>query len=263
MSLNVIIAPKLQLISQPAFIEPDLAVNWIGESTDGEKLVEFAGRVCYMSQRNPADRSTADYIANIKKQAHGSVLEHANYSVFIEGVSRSLTHELVRHRAGMAYSQLSQRYVDESDTAFVVPPAIITAFETALAAKDADAEILARQLFDTWRESCANALAAYQVLSASLSRQYEATIPDRTARRKAVREAARAVLPNCTETKLVVTGNVRAWRHIVTMRGNGAADKEIQRFTRALLPILQEACPSGFNDFEYTDQGIVPGYQKV
>ena len=100
-------------------------MNWIGESTDGERLAEFAGRLCYMSQHNPASRTTRDYLENIKKQGHGSVLEHANYSLLLEGVSRSLTHELVRHRAGFAYSQLSQRYVDESEACFVVPPAII------------------------------------------------------------------------------------------------------------------------------------------
>ena len=75
-----------------------------------------------MSQKNPAGRTTRDYLDNIKKQGHGSVLEHANYSLLVEGVSRSLTHELVRHRAGFAYSQLSQRYVDEKDASFVVPP---------------------------------------------------------------------------------------------------------------------------------------------
>ena len=85
---------------------PDhLPVAWIGESTDGERLAEFAGRLCYMSQHNPARRETREYLENIKKQGHGSVLEHANYSLLIEGVSRSLTHELVRHRAGFAYSQ--------------------------------------------------------------------------------------------------------------------------------------------------------------
>src|SRR5213082_2947479 len=78
-----------------------------------------------MSQHNPAKRHTREYLENIKKQGHGSVLEHANYSILIEGVSRSLTHELVRHRAGFAYSQLSQRYVDESEASFVIPPAII------------------------------------------------------------------------------------------------------------------------------------------
>ena len=118
--------PLVSVLARPVFVEPPhLAVNWLGESTDGERLAEFAGRLCYMSQRNPANRDTREYLENIKRQGHGSVLEHATYSLLLEGVSRSLTHELVRHRAGFAYSQLSQRYVDESQAAFVVPPAIL------------------------------------------------------------------------------------------------------------------------------------------
>ena len=113
--------PRITVLARPQFAEPDhLPVQWIGEGTDGERLAEFAGRLCYMSQKNPANRTTRDYLENIKKQGHGSVLEHANYSLLLEGISRSLTHELVRHRAGFAYSQLSQRYVDESDAAIVV-----------------------------------------------------------------------------------------------------------------------------------------------
>ena len=90
------------MLARPPFAEPaHLPVQWQGESTDGERLAEFAGRLCYMSQHNPASRSTREYLENIKKQGHGSVLEHANYSLLLEGVSRSLTHELVRHRAGL------------------------------------------------------------------------------------------------------------------------------------------------------------------
>ncbi|MEX2182455.1 MAG: FAD-dependent thymidylate synthase [Gemmatimonadaceae bacterium] len=96
--------PRITVLSRPAFAEPShLPVNWLGPSTDGERLAEFAGRLCYMSQKNPASRETREYLENIKKQGHGSVLEHANYSLLLEGVSRSLTHELVRHRAGFAY----------------------------------------------------------------------------------------------------------------------------------------------------------------
>src|SRR6202048_891503 len=117
--------PKIMVLARPASTTPEhLPVSWMGESTDGERLAEFAGRLCYMSQHNPASRVTREYLENIKKQGHGRVLEHAKYSLLLEGVSRSLTHELVRHRAGFAYSQLSQRYVDESEASFVVPPAI-------------------------------------------------------------------------------------------------------------------------------------------
>src|SRR6185436_20687947 len=91
--------PKVTVLARPSFAEPDhLPVQWLGESTDGERLAEFAGRLCYMSQRNPAGRSTRDYLENIKKQGHGSVLEHVNCALLVEGVSRSLTHELVRQR---------------------------------------------------------------------------------------------------------------------------------------------------------------------
>src|ERR671938_302880 len=118
--------PKVTLLARPHFVEPGhLPVSWLGESTDGERLAEFAGRLCYMSQANPAKRPTREYLDNIKRQGHGSVLEHASYTLLLEGVSRSLTHELVRHRAGFAFSQLSQRYVDESSASFVVPPAVI------------------------------------------------------------------------------------------------------------------------------------------
>src|ERR1043165_1990430 len=117
--------PQVTVIARPQFVEPQhLAVRWREPGPAGERLAEFAGRLCYMSQRNPANRTTAEYLTNILKQGHGSVFEHAVYVLLIEGVSRSLSHELVRHRAGFGYSQLSQRYVDESDAAFVVPPAI-------------------------------------------------------------------------------------------------------------------------------------------
>jgi thymidylate synthase ThyX len=96
--------PIITVLARPAFTEPShLPVHWLGDSTDGERLAEFAGRLCYMSQSNPAERTTHAYLENIKRQAHGSVLEHANYSLLYEGVSRALTHELVRHRAGFSY----------------------------------------------------------------------------------------------------------------------------------------------------------------
>src|SRR6184192_269664 len=124
--MEIFRAPRVTLIARPEFLEPEhLRVQWQGSASAGERLAEFAGRICYMSQHNPANRSTADYLENIKKQGHGSVLEHAVYVLLIEGISRSCSHELVRHRAGFGYSRLSQRYVDESHAAFVMPPAIL------------------------------------------------------------------------------------------------------------------------------------------
>jgi thymidylate synthase (FAD) len=226
--------PKLTVISRPQFAEPaDLPVTWIGESTDGERLAEFAGRLCYMSQRNPASRSTREYLENIKKQGHGSVLEHANYSILVEGVSRSLTHELVRHRAGMAFSQLSQRYVDESEANFVVPPAII-------------GDELLRSAWQTQIES---AQTAYVALVEQLMERYS-WVADKVHRRKMAREAARGVLPNSTETKIVVTANARAWRTLLELRAGEGAELEIRRWAVAIIRTLQQEAPAFFSDFE-------------
>jgi thymidylate synthase (FAD) len=226
--------PRLTLLARPAFIEPDhLKVNWLGESTDGEKLAEFAGRLCYMSQKNPASRVTREYLENIKRQGHGSVLEHANYSLLIEGVSRSLTHELVRHRAGFAYSQLSQRYVDESDASFVVPPAIV------------GDETLERE----WREQIEAAQKSYVHLVEHLMERY-GWVADKVHRRKMSREAARGVLPNSTETKIVVTANVRAWRTMLELRSSEGAELEIRRCAVAIIKLLSKESPAFFSDFE-------------
>jgi len=226
--------PAVTLLARPSFTMPaHLPVNWIGESTDGERLAEFAGRVCYMSQHNPAKRATRDYLENIKKQGHGSVLEHANYTLLLEGVSRSLTHELVRHRAGFAYSQLSQRYVDESEANFVVPPAVIGD----------------ESLESAWRDQIEEAQRTYVALVEKLMERY-GWIQDRVHRRKMAREAARAVLPNATETKIVVTANARAWRTMLELRAGEGAEMEIRRAAIAILRVLQCEAPGFFSDFE-------------
>src|SRR2546427_12890013 len=92
--------PRVTLIARPEFLEPEhLKVRWLGDSTPGERLAEYAGRLCYMSQHNPVNRTTADYLENIKKQGHGSVLEHSVYLPLIEGDSASRPPQRVRHRA--------------------------------------------------------------------------------------------------------------------------------------------------------------------
>lgn len=231
--MELFLEPKVTLLARPQFLEPEhLPVAWLGEGTDGERLAEFAGRLCYMSQANPAKRPTREYLDNIKKQGHGSVLEHATYSLLLEGVSRSLTHELVRHRAGFAYSQLSQRYVDESNASFVMPPAVIGD----------------EKLEKAWREQVESAQSAYVSLVEQLMERY-GWIADRVHRRKMAREAARAVLPNATETKIVVTGNARAWRTLLELRAGEGAEMEIRRLAVTTLRLLQREAPGFFSDF--------------
>ena len=233
-SMEVFRAPRISLIARPQFLEPEhLPVQWRGDASDGERLAEYAGRLCYMSQHNPINRTTAEYLENIKKQGHGSVLEHAVYVLLIEGISRSCSHELVRHRAGFGYSQLSQRYVDESHAAFVMPPAI---------AGDA-------RLEEEWQQQMLEAQAAYVRAVEGLMQRYE-WIGDKVHRRKMAREAARSVLPNATEVKIVVSGNARAWRTMLELRCGEGAELEIRRMAVAVLRIVQKEAGALFSDFE-------------
>jgi thymidylate synthase (FAD) len=204
-------------------------------------IPHFSGN-CYLSfgadagmeggHKMIAGRTTnQDYLANILKTKHGSVLEHAVWTLLLEGVSRSLTHELVRHRAGLGYSQLSQRYVDESDIAFVLPPEIEEGSPS----------------YEVWLKACENALASYRELLQEVTEKVGDDGPA-TMRKKRARQAARAVLPNAAETKIVVTGNARAWRHFVEMRGSPTADVEIRRLAVAVLRVLHEEAPNIFGD---------------
>ena len=232
--MEIFRAPRVSLIARPEFLEPEhLRVQWQGDGSAGERLAEFAGRICYMSQGNPAHRTTAEYLENIKKQGHGSVLEHAVYVLLIEGISRSCSHELVRHRAGFGYSQLSQRYVDESHAAFVLPPALLG--DPTLEAE--------------WERQVAEAQAAYVRAVEALMQRY-AWVTDKVHRRKMAREAARSVLPNATEVKIVASANARAWRTMLELRCGEGAELEIRRMVIACLRVLQREAAALFSDFE-------------
>jgi len=232
--MDILREPRISLIARPQFLEPaHLPIQWKGDASDGERIAEFAGRLCYMSQQNPAGRTTAEYLRNILKQGHGSVFEHSTYVMLIEGISRSCSHELVRHRAGWGYSQLSQRYVDESHAAFVMPPAI-----------QGDASLEA-----AWCRQVEAAQAAYVAAVEQLMERY-AWVEDRVHRRKMAREAARSVLPNATEVKIVASANVRAWRTMLELRLGEGAELEIRRMAVACLRVLAREAPARCDDCE-------------
>lgn len=211
--------------SDEYLFEPDRdnALDLDMELYDGLALAEFAGRACYQawSRSNPDTAHNAGYMLNILTKKHLSVLEHANVSFYVQGVSRSLTHELVRHRH-FSPSQLSQRYVDSSDVRFVVPPAL-------LGDKDSILDLAI---------SCDTALDSYNEI---VRRKMDAGL-----KRKQAREAARAVLPNATETKLVITGNLRCWLEFLIKRDNPAADAEIQRLAVVIGDHLAEHAANVF-----------------
>lgn len=198
----------------------------------GEQLVEAGGRLCYVSY-GKGRKTNAEYVNNIIESKHGSVLEHAVWNFIISGVSRSFTHELIRHRAGFGYSQLSQRYVDESDASYVEPPVI--AQDPALHA--------------VWLRAVETAHAAYVELVEGLAKKLAEQGVTGTHRRKMAREAARSVLPNATETMIFVTANARALRHFIELRGSEGAEAEIRRVAVKLLRIMQKEAPNLFADY--------------
>jgi thymidylate synthase (FAD) len=241
MDIRVIREPSVYLLGRQTVDAAELdrflhdhGVSWQTDSeVAAEVLCETAGRVCYMSFARPRPGGNATYLGHIKEVGHGSVLEHAVWDLLFTGVSRSLTHELVRHRAGMGYSQLSQRYVDESVAEYVVPAVI------------ADEP----QLHSIWLDAVAHSHRAYVQLAEKLAEKL-VDEPDRTARRKAARQAARSVLPNATETKIFVTANARALRHFLEQRGSRHAEPEIRLLANKLLDVLQKESPNLFNDYE-------------
>lgn len=226
---------RVQLVGKTEFIRPD--VPWETDADGGAALAEFAGRACYQSWQkpNPKTATNAGYLRHILDVGHLSVLEHGTVSFYLTGISRSLTHELIRHRH-FSYSQLSQRYVPERDAEMVIPEAI------------AD-DLVLRQMFEA---AAKEAVQAYERLLTGLEKRF-AGEPNPTLRRKLARQAARAILPNATETRIVVTGNYRAWRHFIGMRATEHADVEIRALAIECLLQLQDEIPNVFNDFVITE----------
>jgi thymidylate synthase (FAD) len=231
--MTEIVTPQVKVIAWTHFEAP-ADVAWETDTDGGQALAEFAGRACYQSwhKPNPTTATNAGYLRHILEVGHLSVLEHGTVTFYLSGVSRSFTHELIRHRH-FSYSQLSQRYVPERDAAMVEPEIIA-----------ADPELHKRFL------AAADAsVAAYNDLLEGLEAKLADSTASPTLRRKQARQAARSVLPNATETRIVVTGNYRAWRHFIAMRASEHADVEIREIAVACLRELQRVAPNVFADF--------------
>jgi thymidylate synthase (FAD) len=232
------VRPRVELVGWTHF-EPPADVPWSPDAEGGQALAEFAGRACYQSwsKPNPATATNATYLAHILEVGHLSVLEHGTATFYITGISRSCSHELVRHRH-LSYSQLSQRFVPEHDAAMVEPAVI-----------GADPELHKR-----FMAAVEAGVRAYDDLLAGLTDRLGAAGASQTASqlRKQVRQAARSVLPNATETRIVVTGNYRAWRHFIATRASEHADVEIRELAVCILRRLTSAAPNVFADFVIT-----------
>lgn len=232
--------PKVYLIAEPKlniqYINAFFADNnlyWtdtsINKQAIGDKLIEFAGRICYVSFGSKQGRTNnKDYLENILSSGHGSVLEHANYTFLITNVSRGFTHEIVRHRAGFAYSQESTHYINYSPfTGNVNIP-----------------QILKKQykLKEIFKKTCYNSLKNYEIVYNSLIKQ--------GINKKIACSTARQLLPTGIESKIVFTANIRALRHFITSRANCHNVKEIRDVALLIYDIMKEKAPNCFMDMK-------------
>jgi thymidylate synthase (FAD) len=215
---------------------------------DSECIIEYAGRICYDSLGT--GRNSADYHAHIIDVGHGSVMEHAQFSFLLRGVSRGLTHELVRHRVGVAISQRSTRYVDESESVVVKHP-IFQEMRASLDEEDIAA------LDDIVYQCARNNRELYKLVDQQCYNFLTREGVDKPTAKKQARGAARLFLENGIETELVWSANVRTLRHVIELRGSKHADAEIQELAVKLLEIMQSLCPAYFSDYKILPDGSI------
>jgi len=193
--------------------EKRLEVELIAMTPEPERVIEQAGRTCYLSFDRIEGDSHGDFIRRLIRMGHESPLEHAYATFRVKNCSRAMTHQLVRHRL-MAVSQQSQRYVDEEGFSYVVPedlpPELVADFHQ-------DMETI-RQMYRKWR------------------------------RRGVRKEDARFVLPNACVSEIVVSADFREWRHIFKLRTSAKAQWEIRKACRKMLEILKERAAACFDD---------------
>jgi thymidylate synthase (FAD) len=253
----LIARPQLDVDGLAAYLQDVGGESWLrrrldeadGTPNGGELLVEAAGRACYRSWEPGLNANVTrvrtdqrEYFANILRSAHGSVMEHANYSFAFRNVSRVFTHELVRHRAGSAFSQESLRYVRLTDIGFRVPPALEPVREQVL--------------------SIVEQLEEFQTTAADRLGIDEEGVPFHV--KKEVTSALRRLAPIGLSTDIFWTANVRTLRHVVEMRTAEGAEEELRLVFDQVIRLMQAEAPGLFQDFARTGDGSwVPEFRKV
>lgn len=232
--------PCLTIISRPSFgceVESFLdreGFKWrpSNDASEAESLIEFCGRTCYLSfDPNPkSDLTTRQYIEKLINNGHESVLEHAQWTFILDGVTRGFSHQLVRHRVGFAFSQLSQQYHDEREAHFIEPREL---------ARDPSL----RKKWKTVEQGIQDFYSA-----ALHGAQPHDGISTREATRYA-RSFARSLLPNATRTVICVSANARALRHFLTVRGNLDGDLEMRLVSEKIYDLLHGEAPSTVFDY--------------
>ena len=243
--MHLVARPAVDLEGVSAYLKAVGGEDWIGlrrgdqpTGTDAELLVEFAGRACYRSWEpglNPnvtrVRTDQREYFQNLLASGHGSVLEHASFTFAFRDVSRVFTHELVRHRAGSAFSQESLRYVRLDEIGFRVPEALEPVRREVV-------EIVER--LETFQRDSAELLLDDDVPFAV---------------KKELTSALRRLAPIGLSTDIVWTANVRTLRHVIELRTAEGAEEELRLVFDDVARIAVEEAPALFQDFRREDDG--------
>ena len=243
---------KIHTICRPSFDVKEFLTALEEEGTSwkrspnaksAEDIIEVAGRLCYFSfGDSQSEKDNAEFIRHLMRMGHSSVLEHVSWTFLITGISRALTHQLVRHRVGISFSQLSQQFHDETEAKFVEPEQLKHCPE----------------LRAFWENNVNSSRKAYTKLKQAV--EASGTIENKNA----IRSIARSLLPNATETKVFMTANARELRHMIKLRGSRMCDDEMRRFITMLLEKLKKESYVLFSDLKIgqLDDGS-PYIQKI
>ncbi|MGA2927898.1 MAG: FAD-dependent thymidylate synthase [Solirubrobacteraceae bacterium] len=253
----LIARPSIDLAAVRNYLDSVGGASWLQrrcadgseEINDAELLIEFCGRVCYRSWEPGLNPNVAriredqrEYLRNLLSSLHGSVLEHANFTFALRNVSRVFTHELVRHRAGSAFSQESLRYVRLTDIGFRVPAALEPV-------RDQVVELVER-------------LEEFQLNAAQALGLDQDGVPFDV--KKEVTSALRRLAPIGLSTDIIWTANVRTLRHVIEMRTSPGAEEELRTVFDEVARLMLAEAPILFGDFRRSDDGSwLPEYSKV
>ncbi len=211
-----------------------LKVILISHTPNPEKVVAAAAKMCYSNSgaENILDKldeeKTTKFLEHLTAIGHASPLEHITFTFAVEGVSRSLLAQLTRHRMA-SYSVKSQRYVEEANYEYIIPPEI-------------EANPQAKALYE---KTMADIGIAYEQLTDLLFETHKTTMDEKAAKKKAI-EDARFVLPNACETKLIMTFNARSLLNFFQVRCCNRAQWEIQALADAILWEVRKVAPTIF-----------------
>ncbi len=256
-SVFLVARPSVDTDGMRGYLESVGGASWLerrleedeGSASEAELLAEFGGRMCYRSWEPGLNANVTrvredkgEYFGNLLRSLHGSVFEHANYSFAFRSVSRVFTHELVRHRAGSAFSQESLRYVRLTDIGFRVPSALEPIRDQVVT--------LVEQLED------------FQISASDALGLDDEGVPFSV--KKEITSALRRLAPIGLSTDILWTANVRTLRHVIEMRTAPGAEEELRLVFDEVAQIMCDEAPNLFQDFERLEDGSwVPEHRKV